>query len=263
MTLIAVQASPKQAVVAADTAISHPDDDSGRHEEHGTKLFTIPHLNAVMVGRGCLPVISKTAYAAMVGQPSATLDGTVDVIADVLEAQIAEAHEVAAACADTDPDIAAAAGQSCQAFLVGAEGGKVRGFGFIPDEGIMGQEFDNGVVGSLGEYWGKADFDRYLPPSVESACKLMRAMYQTLAERLPAEGREELLDWGYGGAVTTADIRANGTITVQCHPQGTLMSKRQMAQANATSRPGKHDRCPCGSGKKYMKCCRGREAVAA
>ena len=29
-----------------------------------------------------------------------------------------------------------------------------------------------------------------------------------------------------------------------------------------TSRPGRNDRCPCGSGKKYKQCCLAKDAAA-
>jgi hypothetical protein len=31
---------------------------------------------------------------------------------------------------------------------------------------------------------------------------------------------------------------------------------------SSTSRPGRNDRCPCGSGKKYKQCCLAKDAAA-
>jgi len=35
------------------------------------------------------------------------------------------------------------------------------------------------------------------------------------------------------------------------------------AQGNPEGPPGRNDRCPCGSGRKYKQCCLGRDEAAA
>lgn len=90
---------------------------------------------------------------------------------------------------------------------------------------------------------------------------------QKLNVRMPADlhrGLSEVAE-EYGLSMNAMAVMALrnfvGYVESQRRLPGTHPAPKQGPRPVASSRVGPNDRCPCGSGKRYKRCCLGRDAA--
>ncbi len=152
-------------------------------------------------------------------------------------------------------------------------------FGFVPQRSTVGPEAAGEIVGELTLFWEYLERVYRLPPSAE--------MLEWLrSEGLEADLQEKLADDSRHGlfkAMITQGMAAGFDMTTDAGIAAFMASYYQFGNRprpspappkpdtarfvplpEKTSQPkvGRNEPCPCGSGKKYKKCCGNRAAQA-
>ena len=97
-------------------------------------------------------------------------------------------------------------------------------------------------------------FDEMIASVREQTAKMMRMVIPTTQIKAPTAPRET--DAGLKGAPAAAPVRASDSIRNSVYGRSAKPeARKEPVRKTAAEKVGRNDPCPCGSGKKYKKCC--------
>jgi len=226
MTGTVLNLTPTEAVVASDTLTwnKHTARDNGR----ASKLYPLPHLNAVLTGGNPIQVIGDT-----VGEILKCRHRTLDALRADLPTIMADAYG-----ALVDPVCACS-------FVLVAPG---RAWLYQSDDGFGEMAFPRGLYTDPTLDGDGARRERY--GGDDHAMRLMRRMRDEAARNI-------------GGQVTRLRLTSAGMDTAIIGDlDATDPPPTQPATAHAhalspggAAKVGRNQLCPCGSGRKAKRCC--------
>jgi len=256
LTLAAIDAN--RITVAWDTAMFQA---SGEFLDHMPKAHLLPHLDVVIGGRGKLTTMNDIATALTLQPLPDGLDSIAECGPETIE------HIYYRDDGDLNDLVPGVADEGANADLLGMleffafgwsrSRGQMMGFSFASYDDFEARQLPpGGILAAPLPPDGAPQMSTR--PRDRDVMDGMRALYAHMAEWASTEGHDVE---HCGGRVRVFDIKRDG---ITLRDIGALPNNARLNGDGADGddnvvampAPGKHDPCPCGSGKKHMKCCK-------